>query len=40
MTRDTQMKNDIIKLWPEIDWIKDKNLAEKVAKAWAEKYDD
>lgn len=34
MIRDTKMRNDIIKLWPEIEWIKDKELAEKTATAW------
>ena len=28
------MRNEIIKLWPEIAWIKNKDLSEKVAKAW------
>ncbi len=28
------MNKNILKLWPEIGWIKDKNLAEKTAKAW------
>ncbi len=28
------MNNNILKLWPEIEWIKDKDLSEKVAKAW------
>ncbi len=28
------MNNEILKLWPEIEWIKDKDLSEKVAKAW------
>ena len=28
------MSNNILKLWPEIDWIQDKDLSEKVANAW------
>ena len=28
------MNNNILKLWPEIKWIRDKYLSEKVAKAW------
>jgi putative nucleotidyltransferase with HDIG domain len=28
------LNNEILKLWPEIEWIKDKDLSEKVAKAW------
>lgn len=28
------MKSDIIKLWPELDWIKDENLKKKTARAW------
>ena len=28
------MNNNILKLWPEIEWIKDKDLARKVTKAW------
>lgn len=28
------MNNNILKLWPEIDWIQDKKLREKTAKAW------
>lgn len=40
MTRDAKIRNDIIMIWPEIGWIKGNDLAEKVAKAWEEKYDD
>ena len=29
-----QVSNNILKLWPEIDWIKDKDLSVKVANAW------
>jgi putative nucleotidyltransferase with HDIG domain len=28
------LNNNILKLWPEIGWIKDKGLAEKTATAW------
>lgn len=28
------MNKDILKLWPEIDWIKNNELKEKTAKAW------
>ncbi len=28
------MKSDIIKLWPELDWIRDEDLREKTARAW------
>lgn len=28
------MNKDILKLWPEIDWIKDEHLKEKTAQAW------
>ena len=28
------MSNNILKLWPEIDWIKDKTLRDKVTDAW------
>ena len=28
------MSNNILQLWPEIEWIKDKDLSEKVTKAW------
>ncbi|MFC1565918.1 HDIG domain-containing metalloprotein [Candidatus Neomarinimicrobiota bacterium] len=28
------MNKDILKLWPEIDWIQNKELREKTAKAW------
>jgi len=29
------MKQEIKKLWPELNWIKNENLREKVAKTWA-----
>ena len=28
------MNKEILKIWPEIDWIQDKELREKTAKAW------
>ena len=28
------MNKEILKIWPEIDWIKDKDLKEKTAQAW------
>jgi len=28
------LNNEIIKIWPEIDWIQDKELRDKTAKAW------
>ena len=28
------MKEEVGKLWPELDWINDKDLREKTAKAW------
>jgi putative nucleotidyltransferase with HDIG domain len=28
------LKKEILKIWPEIDWIKDKGLREKTAQAW------
>ena len=28
------MNKEILKIWPEIDWIKDKGLREKTAQAW------
>ena len=28
------MSNNILKLWPEIDWIKEKTLRDKVTRAW------
>jgi hypothetical protein len=28
------MKNEVIKIWPEIEWIKDDDLREKTLNAW------
>jgi putative nucleotidyltransferase with HDIG domain len=28
------MKDDVLKIWPEIDWIKNENLREKVLDCW------
>jgi len=28
------MNKNVLELWPELDWIKDKNLREKTAKTW------
>lgn len=28
------MKDEVVKLWPEIEWIKDNGLREKVAQSW------
>ncbi|MEJ2613567.1 MAG: HD domain-containing protein [Ignavibacteriaceae bacterium] len=28
------MKNDVLKIWPEIEWIKNENLREKVLDCW------
>jgi len=28
------MNNDVLKLWPELEWIKDKSLREATAKTW------
>ena len=28
------MREDVKKLWPEIDWIKDEELREKVTQVW------
>jgi len=28
------MNNEVLKLWPELDWIQDPDLREKTAKTW------
>ena len=28
------MNNEIVKLWPELEWISDSELREKTAKTW------
>ncbi|MFQ6605940.1 MAG: HDIG domain-containing metalloprotein [Fidelibacterota bacterium] len=34
------MRSDIMKIWPEIDWIEDQDLREKTLQAWAYAIDN
>jgi len=33
-TKHSVMNKEVLKLWPELEWIKDENLREKTAKTW------